>query len=180
MDSMVQKLRDTGVIPVIALEEETQALPLAQALLEGGIAAAEVTFRTAAAPGAIRRMAKAHPEMLVCAGTVLTVDQAKEAVDCGAQAIVSPGTNPKVVEWCLRENVPVYPGVATPTEVEAALALGLTTLKLFPAQVVGGVSMGVVDDPKNLEAQERCISQGQLLAVEINNRMGSNYYSQLK
>ena len=141
MDPMVQKLRDTGVIPVIALEEETQALPLAQALLEGGIPAAEVTFRTAAAPGAIRRMAKAHPEMLVCAGTVLTVDQAKEAVDCGAQAIISPGTNPKVVEWCLRENVPVYPGVATPTEVEAALALGLTTLKLFPAQVVGGVSM---------------------------------------
>ena len=141
MDLMVQKLRDTGVIPVIALEEETQALPLAQALLEGGIPAAEVTFRTAAAPGAIRRMAKAHPEMLVCAGTVLTVDQAKEAVDCGAQAVISPGTNPQVVEWCLQENVPVYPGVATPTEVEAALALGLTTLKLFPAQVVGGVSM---------------------------------------
>ena len=141
MDPMVQKLRDTGVLPVIALEEETQALPLAQALLEGGIPAAEVTFRTAAAPGAIRRMAKAHPEMLVCAGTVLTVDQAKEAVDCGAQAVISPGTNPQVVEWCLKENVPVYPGVATPTEVEAALALGLTTLKLFPAQVVGGVGM---------------------------------------
>ena len=77
-------------------------------------------------------MAKAHPEMLVCAGTVLTVDQAKEAVDCGAQAVISPGTNPQVVEWCLKENVPVYPGVAPPTEVEAALALGLTTLKLFP------------------------------------------------
>ena len=97
MEALDKRLFDTGVIPVIALEDETQAVPLAQALLAGGIAAAEVTFRTPAAAGGIARMAKSHPEMLVCAGTVLTVDQAKEAVDCGAQAIISPGTNPQVV-----------------------------------------------------------------------------------
>ena len=141
MEALDKRLFDTGVIPVIALEDETQAVPLAQALLAGGIAAAEVTFRTPAAAGGIARMAKSHPEMLVCAGTVLTVDQAKAAVDAGAQAVISPGTNPKVVEWCLEHQVPVYPGCATPTEVEAALGLGLTTVKLFPAQVVGGVAM---------------------------------------
>ena len=86
-------------------------------------------------------IAAALPEMFVCAGTVLSVEQAKLAVDCGAKAVISPGTNREVVEWCLKNQVPVYPGCATPTEVEAALGLGLTTVKLFPAEVVGGVKM---------------------------------------
>lgn len=134
-------LEQAGVIPVIRLEEEAQAAPLAQALLAGGIRAAEVTFRTQAAAGAIRQIAQSQPEMFVCAGTVLTVEQAKLAVDCGAQAIVSPGTSREVVEWCLGHDVPVCPGCATPTEVEAALSMGLTTVKLFPAEAIGGVKL---------------------------------------
>ena len=134
-------LEETGIIPVIKLEDAEQAVPLARALLAGGIPAAEVTFRTAAAPKAIEAMARELPRLFVCAGTVLSVEQAKLAVDCGAKAVISPGTNREVVEWCLGHSIPVYPGCATPTEVEAALRLGLSTLKLFPAEVVGGVNM---------------------------------------
>lgn len=141
MENVEQVLRNTGVIPVIQLEDEMKAVPLGQALLDGGIPAAEVTFRTPAAAKSIEKIAAALPEMFVCAGTVLSVEQAKLAVDCGAKAVISPGTNREVVEWCLKNQVPVYPGCATPTEVEAALGLGLTTVKLFPAEVVGGVKM---------------------------------------
>ena len=141
MANVEQVLRDTGVIPVIKLENEKKAVSLGRALLEGGIPAAEVTFRTPAAAQSIEKIASALPDMFVCAGTVLSVEQAKLAVDCGAKAIISPGTNREVVTWCLEHKVPVYPGCATPTEVEAALALGLTTMKLFPAEVVGGVKM---------------------------------------
>ena len=141
MANVEQVLRDTGVIPVIKLEDEQKAVSLGRALLEGGIPAAEVTFRTPAAAKSIENIAKALPEMFVCAGTVLSVEQAKLAVDCGAKAVISPGTNRDVVEWCVKNNVPVYPGCATPSEVEAAMGMGLTTVKLFPAEVVGGVKM---------------------------------------
>lgn len=141
MEAVNDILQSAGVIPVIKLEDAAKAVPLADALLEGGIAAAEITFRTPAAPKAIEAMAQARPRMFVCAGTVLTVEQAELAAACGARAIVSPGTNPKVVEWCLNHEMPVYPGCATPTEVEAALALGLSTVKLFPAEAVGGVKL---------------------------------------
>lgn len=141
MESINQILKNAGVIPVIKLEDEQKAVPLGEALLAGGISAAEVTFRTPAAAKSIEKIATALPEMFVCAGTVLTVEQAQLAAACGAKAIISPGTNRAVVEWCLEHKVPVYPGCATPTEVEAALGLGLTTVKLFPAEVVGGVKM---------------------------------------
>ena len=141
MEHVEQVLRRVGVIPVIALEDEAQAVPLGNALLEGGIPAAEITFRTSAAAKSIEKLAAALPEMFVCAGTVLSVEQARLAVDCGAKAVISPGTNRDVVEWCVKNNVPVYPGCTTPTEVEAAMGLGLTTVKLFPAEVVGGVKM---------------------------------------
>ncbi len=134
-------LRQTGVVPVIKIENAEDAAPLCRALLSGGIGAAEVTFRTPAAPRAMEAIAREVPDIFLCAGTVLTVEQANLAVACGARAIVSPGTNPRVVEWCLKEGVPVYPGCATPTEVEAALSLGLTDLKLFPAEAVGGVKL---------------------------------------
>ena len=127
MANVEQVLRDTGVIPVIKLEDEQKAVSLGRALLEGGIPAAEVTFRTPAAAKSIENIAKALPEMFVCAGTVLSVEQAKLAVDCGAKAVISPGTNRDVVEWCVKNNVPVYPGCATPSEVEAAMGMGLTT-----------------------------------------------------
>ncbi len=141
MNHATEILRQTGIIPVIKLEETHKAVPLAQALLSGRIPAAEITFRTKTAAQSIENIAKALPQMFVCAGTVLTVEQAKQAIDSGAKAIISPGINPKVVEYCLSVNIPVYPGCATPTEVETALSLGLDTVKLFPAQVVGGVKM---------------------------------------
>ena len=130
MANVEQVLRDTGVIPVIKLEDEQKAVSLGRALLEGGIPAAEVTFRTPAAAKSIENIAKALPEMFVCAGTVLSVEQAKLAVDCGAKAVISPGTNRDVVEWCVKNNVPVYPGCATPSEVEAAMAVSYTHLTL--------------------------------------------------
>lgn len=141
METIEQVLRETGVVPVIKLDDELQAIPLGQALLEGGIPAAEITFRTPAAAKSIEKLSTALPDMFVCAGTVLSVEQAKLAVECGAKAVISPGTNRDVVEWCVKHQVPVYPGCATPTEIELAMSLGLTTVKLFPAEVVGGVKM---------------------------------------
>lgn len=141
MEALERIFESTGVVPVIKLESAEQAVPLGKALLAGGIAAAEVTFRTPAAAGAIAAITEALPELFVCAGTVLTVEQAKLAASCGAKAVVSPGTNPRVVDWCQSHDLPVCPGCATPTEIEACLGMGLTFLKLFPAQAVGGVPL---------------------------------------
>lgn len=140
-NNFFDKLKKVGIVPVVKINDASCAEGLAQALLKGGIAAAEITFRTDAAADAIRAIRKSSPEMCVCAGTVLTVENAKRAVDAGAEAIISPGTNPEVVKWCLEQKVPVLPGCATPTEVEACMRMGLNTVKLFPAEVVGGVSM---------------------------------------
>lgn len=136
-----QKLAEIGIIPVIKIDDAEKAVPLAKALRDGGLPAAEVTFRTEAAEEAIRRIAAEVPDVCVCAGTVLNVETAKRAVNAGASAIISPGTNPEVVRWCLENNVPVIPGCATPTEVEACMRMGLDFVKLFPAEVVGGVGM---------------------------------------
>ncbi len=136
-----ETLRNVGIIPVIRLTDPADAVPLAKALCSGGLPAAEITFRSDAAEESIRRAAQEVPEVFVCAGTVLDVPTAKRAVQAGAKAIVSPGLNPAVVEWCLENGVPVVPGVATPSEAEAAMRLGLDFVKLFPAQVVGGVKM---------------------------------------
>ena len=116
-------------------------MPLALALKKGGLPAAEVTFRTDAAEEAIRRIKIEVPDVCVCAGTVLNVKTAERAVKAGASAIISPGTNPEVVRWCIAHRVPVIPGCATPTEVEACMRMGLDFVKLFPAEVVGGVKM---------------------------------------
>ena len=137
--SIYEKIHECGIIPVIKLENPEKSVALGKALLDGGINCAEVTFRTATAAETIKRMSDAFPEMTVGAGTVLTTDQAQKAVWCGAQFIVSPGLNPKVVSWCIDRNIPVIPGIATPTELEAALDLGLTTVKFFPAEAFGGL-----------------------------------------
>ncbi len=136
-----EQLAAIGIIPVIKIEEAEKAVPLARALYAGGLPAAEVTFRTAAAAEAIRRIRSEVPEICVCAGTVLDVETAKRAVDAGAAAVISPGTNPDVVRWCLENDVPVIPGCATPTEVEVCMRMGLDFVKLFPAEVVGGIAM---------------------------------------
>ena len=117
MANVEQVLRDTGVIPVIKLEDEQKAVSLGRALLEGGIPAAEVTFRTPAAAKSIENIAKALPEMFVCGGSVVRVEQEKVAVVCGDNVVICRGTNRDVVEWCVKNNVPVYPGCATPSEV---------------------------------------------------------------
>ena len=137
--SIYEKIHECGIIPVIKLENPEKSVALGKALLDGGINCAEVTLRTATAAETIKRMSDAFPEMTVGAGTVLTTDQAQKAVWCGAQFIVSPGLNPKVVSWCIDRNIPVIPGIATPTELEAALDLGLTTVKFFPAEAFGGL-----------------------------------------
>jgi len=132
--SELGKLR---VVPVVKLTAAAAAEPLAHALQAGGLPCMEITFRTAAAPEAIR-LASRLPGMLVGAGTVLTTVQAQQAVDNGAQFIVSPGFSPKVVAWCLEQKIPVLPGVCTPTEVQMALEYGLELLKFFPAENYGG------------------------------------------
>lgn len=141
MNEVLQKLSDIGIVPVVVLNDARNAVPLARALAAGGIPAAEITFRTAAARDAIAAIAREVPQVLVGAGTVTSAEMAQQAVEAGARYIVSPGFSPAVVRWCLANGVPVLPGVATPTEVEAALALGLTELKFFPAALNGGIPM---------------------------------------
>ena len=141
MDNIFEQIHAAGILPVIALDSADQAVPLAKALAAGGIPAAEVTFRTAAGEESIRRIAQVCPEVLVGAGTVLSIEQADRAIEAGAGFIVSPGTNPAVVRHCLERGVQPIPGVVTPTEIESALGLGLEELKFFPAEPSGGLGM---------------------------------------
>lgn len=138
--TIVERVRQIGIIPVVSLPKLEHALPLAESLMEGGLPCAEVTFRTAAAAEAIVQIAKRFPGMFLGAGTVLTIEQAQRAMDCGAQFIVSPGTNPATVDYCLLKDVAIFPGVCTPTEVEMNLAKGVDVLKFFPAEPAGGVN----------------------------------------
>jgi 2-dehydro-3-deoxyphosphogluconate aldolase/(4S)-4-hydroxy-2-oxoglutarate aldolase len=137
--NLLDRVRQCGIVPVVSLQKAEHALPLAEALIAGGLPCAEITFRTAAAAESIRQISREFPSMLVGAGTVLSVEQAKTALDAGAQFLVSPGTNPAVVDYCRQQNVTVFPGVCTPTEIEAALAKGVDVLKFFPAEPMGGV-----------------------------------------
>ncbi len=138
--NIIERVRQTRLIPVVALPKLQHALPLAESLIEGGLPCAEITFRTAAAAEAIEQISKRFPELLLGAGTVLTTEQAQRAMDCGAQFIVSPGTNPTTVDFCLSKNVTIFPGVCTPSEVEMNLAKGVDVLKFFPAEPAGGVN----------------------------------------
>lgn len=141
MNKVLEKLGQYGIVPVVVLNDSKDAAPLADALCDGGLACAEVTFRTEAAADSIRIMTEKHPEMLVGAGTVLTTKQVDEAVKAGARFIVSPGLNPTVVKYCIEKNIPITPGVATPSEMEQAIELGLNLVKFFPAEPSGGLAM---------------------------------------
>jgi len=136
---ILKELSLIGIVPVIAINDAADAVPLAQALCDGGLPCAEVTFRTAAAEEAIRNMTKAFPDMLVGAGTVLTNDQVDRAVAAGAKFIVSPGLNPETVKHCQEIGIPVCPGTSNPSDIEMALSLGLKTVKFFPAEAAGGL-----------------------------------------
>lgn len=131
-------IRDGGVLPVVTLDRAEDAVPLGEALQAGGLRCAEITFRTEAAAPAIAQLASHSPEMVVGAGTVLTVDQARVAVSAGARFIVSPGFDERVVDWCREQGVLAIPGVMTPTEIMRALGRGLQILKFFPAEAAGG------------------------------------------
>jgi len=136
---MIERARQIGIIPVLSIPKLEHALPLAEALLEGGLPCAEITFRTAAAAEAIAQIRSRFPEIFLGAGTALTTEQADTAINAGAEFIVSPGTNLAVVDHCLSKGVTIFPGVCTPTEIEMALSKGVDVLKFFPAEPMGGV-----------------------------------------
>ena len=141
MEEIIKIFKKTGVIPIIKLNRIGHAVPLAHALLNGGILCAEITFRSSVAEAAIREMGKKVPEILVGAGTVITIEQAEKAINAGAKFLVSPGFNPKIVDFAISKNIPIFPGVNDPSAIEAALEKGLTTLKFFPAELSGGYKM---------------------------------------
>ncbi|WP_283607677.1 bifunctional 4-hydroxy-2-oxoglutarate aldolase/2-dehydro-3-deoxy-phosphogluconate aldolase [Faecalispora anaeroviscerum] len=141
MNEVLKKIGAIGIVPVVKIDDAKDAVPLAKALCEGGLPCAEVTFRTDAAEEAIRAIAKAYPEMLVGAGTVLTTEQVDKAVAAGATFIVSPGLNPKVVKYCVDKGIPITPGVSNASDIEQAIELGLDVVKFFPAEQAGGLAM---------------------------------------
>ncbi len=141
MDNICKEIGLYGLVPVIKIDDPDKAVPLAKALVDGGLPVAEITFRTKCAAEAIARISKEYPDMMVGAGTVLTTEQVDQAVAAGSKFIVSPGFNPKVVAYCVSKNIPIVPGTSRPSDVEAAIELGLDTVKFFPAEAAGGVNM---------------------------------------
>lgn len=140
-DELMCRIENLGVVPVVVIKDASKAVPLAKAILKGGINAIEVTFRTDAAEESMKLIHQTIPEMILGAGTVITIDQAKKAVDAGAQFIVSPGLDSDIVQWCKENEVPVIPGVCTASEVQKGVKMGLKALKFFPAEASGGVNM---------------------------------------
>ncbi|MDS1779517.1 bifunctional 4-hydroxy-2-oxoglutarate aldolase/2-dehydro-3-deoxy-phosphogluconate aldolase [Vibrio vulnificus] len=141
MSSIKEQLKALKVIPVIAIDKAEDIIPLGKVLAENGLPAAEITFRSAAAVEAIRLLRETQPDMLIGAGTVLNREQAIAAKEAGATFIVSPGFNPNTVKVCQEIGIDIVPGVNNPSTVEAALEMGLTTLKFFPAEASGGINM---------------------------------------
>lgn len=141
MNKILEKISLMGIVPVVKINDAKDAAPLAEALCGAGLPCAEVTFRTDAAKEAISIMSDKYPDMLIGAGTVLTTAQADEAVSAGASFIVSPGFNPEVVRHCISRGIPVTPGCSNPSDVEAAISLGLDVVKFFPAEAAGGLPM---------------------------------------
>lgn len=139
MNDILDRLAKLKLIPMVVIDKAEHAAAFGDVLVTGGLPVAEITFRTPAAEQAVRTLAK-RGDVLVGAGTILTTEQADRAIDAGAQFLVSPGTNPKVVEYVLKRGVPMVPGIATPSEIELATSLGVTALKFFPAETMGGVA----------------------------------------
>jgi len=140
MTSITDTIARLRLVPVVVLDKVSDAKPLAEALVAGGLPCMEITFRTAAAADSIRAVSNI-PGLLIGAGTVLSIDNVNRAMDAGAKFIVSPGLNPRVVGYCVNRQIPVFPGVATPTEIEMAMDHGLAIAKFFPAEALGGVKM---------------------------------------
>lgn len=134
------KIESLKLVPVVVLEDAKDALPLAKALIDGGLPVAEVTFSTAAAEDSIRAISEAYPEMLVGAGTVTNLEQAKTAVAAGAKFLVTPGFSDEVTRYAVENDIPIFPGTCTPTEVMRAMSYGLKVVKFFPASQYGGLN----------------------------------------
>ena len=141
MNETLEKIGELGIVPVVKIEKAEDALPLGRALIDGDLPIAEITFRTSAAEESIKTLTRELPELLVGAGTVLTIKQARRAVSAGAQFIVSPGFNPRVVDYCIENSIPITPGINNPTQIEMALERGIEVVKFFPAEASGGLSL---------------------------------------
>ena len=138
--TVVERLANSIVVPVVVLDKVEDAIPTANAMAAGGVDTMEITFRTACAPEAIKAVAENCPNTLVGAGTIITLEQCKLAVEMGAKFIVAPGFNEEVVAWCVENNIPITPGCVTPTEIMGAMKYGLNLIKFFPANVYGGLN----------------------------------------
>ncbi len=172
MSDIYTKFHDIGIIPVVAINDAKHAVPLAKALVAGGLPIAEITFRTDAAEESIKAIAKEVPEVLLGAGTVLTIDQAERAVAAGANYIISPGIDPKVVGWCVDNDIPVTPGVACPSDIAMALDFGLSVVKFFPAENMGGLSsMKAISAPYGMV---KFIPTGGISAANLNTYLAFN------
>ncbi|MEQ4924658.1 bifunctional 4-hydroxy-2-oxoglutarate aldolase/2-dehydro-3-deoxy-phosphogluconate aldolase [Proteus hauseri] len=141
MPTLLEQLTALKIIPVIAIKNADDVVALGKALVENGMPSAEITFRTPAAAEAIRQLRVAFPNMIICAGTVLTKMQVDQAMEAGADFIVSPGFNPRIVQYCQQRGIPIIPGINTPSLVEEAMELGINVLKFFPAELSGGIAM---------------------------------------
>ena len=139
MNELVKRISNFGIVPVIKIDSVETAVPLAEALISAGLPVAEVTFRTAQAEESIKRIVQAYPDILVGAGTVLSIEQVDKAINVGAKFIVTPGFNPKVVSYCISNGITIIPGTSSPSDMEAALEMGLDVVKFFPAEQSGGV-----------------------------------------
>lgn len=141
MNPIFKRMQSIKVLPVVVIHESSDAIPLARALLQGGITCAEITFRTSAAPKAIQLMKEAYPDMLVGAGTILNVEQAEAAYEAGAQFILSPGFDEEVVAYGIQHDIVVIPGIQTASELQKARNMGIEVVKFFPAEASGGIAM---------------------------------------
>lgn len=139
MNNVLERIGNMGLVPVVVIDDENLAVPAARALIDGGLGIMEITMRTEQGILAIKKVKEAFPDMLIGAGTVLSIEKAKESVDAGAEFIVSPGLDPKIVKWCIDSGIVITPGIVTPTEINHALEFGLTILKFFPANIFGGI-----------------------------------------
>ena len=139
MNEILKEISKIGIVPVVKIDNAKDAVPLADALIKGGLPCAEITFRTECAAEAIKLGKQLFPEMCIGAGTVINLDQCKRALDAGAEFIVSPGLSDEVAIYCVKNNIPYFPGCVTPTEIMRAISLGITTVKFFPAGIYGGL-----------------------------------------
>ena len=141
MNETLEKIGELGIVPVVRIEKAEDALPLGRALINGDLPIAEITFRTSVAGESIKTLTRELPNLLVGAGTILTVEQTKKAIAAGAKFIASPGFNPKVVDYCIENSIPITPGINNPTQIEMALERGIEVVKYFPAEASGGLSL---------------------------------------